>query len=666
MNGRIKMPLRLAAVTATAAVVCGMSAFPAAAADDDVQVVNTETVQVYTDASGKIATKRLYEQVALTGNGTVDLRNPVGTNGLRNLDGFGGFDVEDGIQTANLTVDGEKKLRTVSDYDGDLPLEVKVSYTLDGEPVEPGDVVGKSGKLEVHYTVKNVTSVQQEVTFDDGKGGTVSRNVEVPIPMVGSLTTVAPSSFTNVASSEANMAGDGKGGTKLTFTMTLFPPLGSDTVEFGYSADITDGVIPRASISALPVNPLESPSFKAAGESYEGGATTGIELTDGASQIDENLLKLRDGAADLLAGLIQLRDGARQLNDGLAGEAAPGADKLAAGSAELAGGIGQIDDGAGKLAAGATELNAGAGRLASGSGRLAAGTGEAATGSKKLSKGLRLISGGLTKLADANEGLPAAKDGATKLKAGVDLLISKLGTTDDPATIIGGLAALEVGLGDAVAGAGQISGGLSVLVGNVPSESPGLEGAKVGVDQVQTGLADAVKSGGSLDQMVGGLTALKTTFCPLVTNPADPADTSLALQCAGLAGQLLAGATDSKSKLSVANQGLIAVSSGLNKAILALEGQLIPGATELATKLGGAQAGAGKLKGGAIEFKGGMQQLGEGVTQLSDGITSAVAGVMQLSAGSQDAYSGSQDLSGGLRTSRCGRQGAQQRSRAAR
>ncbi|HSE08951.1 MAG TPA: hypothetical protein VLB29_09805, partial [Nocardioidaceae bacterium] len=218
MNARFHVPLRVAAVSAATLVVGVMSTAPAIAAEGDVQVVNTETVQVYTDATGAIETKRIYEQLALTGRGTVDLRNPIATDGLRNLDGFGGFSVEDGTQVTEMTVSGNERLRTVSDYTGDLPLDVRVRYFLDGEPVEPGDVVGESGKLEVRFTVKNVTAAEQEVTFDDGNGGTVTKTVEVPIPMVGSLTTVAPSNFTEVSSEQANMAGDGKGGTKLSFT----------------------------------------------------------------------------------------------------------------------------------------------------------------------------------------------------------------------------------------------------------------------------------------------------------------------------------------------------------------------------------------------------------------------------------------------------------------
>ena len=43
-------------------------------------------MQAYLDASGKVDVARVYEQVAMKGRGTVDLRNPVEAQGLRNLD----------------------------------------------------------------------------------------------------------------------------------------------------------------------------------------------------------------------------------------------------------------------------------------------------------------------------------------------------------------------------------------------------------------------------------------------------------------------------------------------------------------------------------------------------------------------------------------------------
>ncbi len=394
MNPRLNASLRYAAVATVTAIVGTVAATPAYAADGNVKVVNTETVQVYTSPTGQIQTRRVYEQLAMTGNGSVDLKNPISTDHLRNLDGFGGFEVKNGEQVTRTKVEGEKKLRSVSDYKGKLPLAVSVSYLLDGKNVKPGDVVGKDGKLEVQYTVENVTGTPQEVSFPDGKGGTVTKTVNVPIPMVGSLSTVAPPNFTNVKSQQANIAGDGKGGTKLSFTMTLFPPIGSTTAVFGYTADVKDGVVPRAEISALPVNPLESPTFKTAATSYKGGADTGAELTDGAGQIDANLLKLRDGASTLLAGLIKLRDGAGELNAGLAGEAVPGSQKLANGAGDLADGLGKLNsgskrlaDGTGEALAGSKKLNAGAGKLDSGGRDLGGGVDQAVQGGHDLADG---------------------------------------------------------------------------------------------------------------------------------------------------------------------------------------------------------------------------------------------------------------------------------------
>ena len=313
-----------AAAGASALTIVAVGGPAAAATGEDVSVVNTETVQAYTDANGDVESQRIYEQLHFTGQGATAVENPAVLEGLRNLDGFGDFDTKDGEQLIELDVDGTEDVRTVSDYEGDLPLDIAVTYTLDGKRVEPADLVGATGDLEVEYTVENVTGRSQTVEFEDGRGKTATEDVEVSVPMVGSLTTVLPESYRDVASDQANMAGDGRGNTKMSFTMTLVPPIGADTVTFGYSADITDAVLPRSTVTALPVNPLKSPSFKSAGESYAAGAATGAELTDGASQIDSNLLLLRDGAGDLLAGLIKLRDGSAELQEGLQGKAAPG------------------------------------------------------------------------------------------------------------------------------------------------------------------------------------------------------------------------------------------------------------------------------------------------------------------------------------------------------
>ncbi len=631
MNSRHRTQLRVTAILGGSAVIAAAAAFPAVAASGDVDVVNAETVSVYTDAAGKVESKRVYEQLALTGNGSVDLANPVIDDGLRNLDGFGGFDVEDGVQQVNLEVDGEKNLRTVSNYDGDLPLELSIAYELDGERIDPSDLVGRSGDLEVTYTVENVTGQTQTVTVDDGKGGTVEREVEVILPMVGSLTTTLPSSFREVATPQGNLAGDGKGNTKLSFTMTLLAPVGSDTAEFTYTAKVADAVVPDSAVTALPVNPLEVPSFKSAGESYQGGAATGAELAAGATTIDGNLLQLRDGAAELLAGIVKLRAGADQLSEGLNETAVPGSRQLADGADDLRGGLLQIDDGAGRLADGSRRLDAGAGELA-------AGTQDAAAGGRKLRDGLGQISGGLGQLSGK---LPGAQDGIKQLKDGVDQLLAGIGTPGNRETLLGGLTALNAGLGQLSAGSGDLVGGLQLLAGT----SGGLGELLAGAQGLQSELQGA---GAPLAESIGQLKGLADA---IAGDPGCQTSEPCVARAQTLSGGLTQLNNELDTQLATAAGGAGQIAGGLQGAIAALDTRLIPGAQQIQGGLAGpdgAQAGAAKLLAGAERLQGGTQQVRNGLDELAVGITDAVTGVMQLSDGADDAYGGSGDLSDGL------------------
>jgi putative membrane protein len=596
-------------------------AFASVAEGDDVDVVNTETVQVYMSADGDIVSKRVYEQLVMTGSGSVDIENPVAEEGLRNLDGFSGFSIKEGKQVSEFDVDGVARARTVSDYDGKLPLDIDVVYKLDGKEVEPGDVVGADGELEVLFTVRNVTGEDREVEVPDGKGGTVTRTVNVPLPMVGSLTTVAPDTFSDVTSTQANMAGDGRGGTRMSFTMTLFPPIGSDTATFGYTARVENAVVPRVDVSALPVNPLESPTFKTAATSYQGGADTGAELAAGATEIDTNLLKLRDGASDLLAGLLKLHAGSEELQAGLSGEAAPGARKLRDGAGDLDEGLGKLDDGAG--------------RLSDGAGRLSAGAGTALSGSQKLHDGLALISGGLGQLAEQKEGLPAAATGVDLLKSGVDKILAGFGAVGQDETLLDGLAKIETGATQLNAGSTQLKGGLTQLRGDGSAATPGLVGAKGGVDQVKSGLDASLAAGGSLDQLVGGLNALLGLDCGPICQSV-------------ITSQILPGVQNSRTNLQAASAGLGQISVGLASAVAGLNTQLIPGAAAIEAGTAQLAAGAGKATEGAVKLKGGTQLVRNGLEQLDVGLTKAVTGVLKLDAGASDAYDGSGDLAAGL------------------
>ena len=479
-------PARIGAAFVVAPAVIVLAGGPALAADS-VSVSNTETVQAHLDASGHVRDARVYEQLALQGHGTVTVSDPVSTRNLRNLDGFGGFDVKGANLVANVSVDGERRLRAVSDFTKELPLKVTATYTLDGKKVEPGDVVGRSGLLQVHYVVENITGRDQEVSFDDGTGTKVTRTEKVVIPMVGSLTTVLPSTFTDVRSDEAAVAGDGHGGTKMTFTMTLFGPIGSPRAEFGYAAKVTDGVVPAATVSALPVSPLDSPSFKGGAASYKGGADTGLELTSGATQIDSNVLKLRDGAAQLLAGLIKLRDGAKDLSAGLSGKAAPGAAKLATG----------------------------AGALKSGTGKLAKGSQDLAHGATLLDTSLADYQSGLSDLSDGIKAIPS-DPGYQRLLTGIASIQAAIGSPSDPTTLRGGLAALKSGVTSQLQpGVAALTAGVTTLKGEIDSSiAHDVPQLKAVAGSAKTAAQTLAVGNGCLNPATGAMNPAANAECP--------------------------------------------------------------------------------------------------------------------------------------------------------
>ena len=618
MNRRMNTLPRFAVLGAATSLFIGMGMAPALAADDSgVAVTNTETIQVLMDSNANVKSQRVYEQIDLSGKGNVNFANPIETNSLRNLDGFKGFDVKDGNQIVKAQVDGEKRFRTVSDYKKDLPVKISVRYFLDGQPIEAGDVVGKSGKLGIYYKVENRTGETQTLSYLDGKGNTIEKEENVAIPMVGSLTTVAPSNFTDVASKQANMAGDGRGATQLSFTMTLFPPIGSNVAEFGYEADVKDAVVPKASISMLPINPLESPSFAGGAASYKGGAETGQKLTAGAATIDENLLKLRDGANELVAGLIQLRDGAGLLSAGLNNEAAPGANKLAAGA-------GKLDAGAGKIADGADDLNGGSAKLRAGAGDLVEGTNKLRAGVKPLAAGLEDAAGKAPALV---AGLDLIKAGTDKLESNlvkmldeaVNPAISGIGTTSPGETILYAVTAVRQGLAGAKAQ-------LDPKIAGIPASQQGLNCASLILKDITTGAPAP-----------GACFPPGNVRPPTLTVDSDPTRNFV---LSSMATQLGDGATNlgtMKTSLDGLSAGLGDAVTNLYKAACGLDFQSNPGVCDLA-KPGILQALQG-IKGG----------IGEKTDfDVDDNPLSLRAGVYALGLGADLAKEGSQALVDGL------------------
>ena len=238
--------MRFVAGAAGVLLVAG-AAGPGAAAvttedSGDVQATVRKTVLQTGSATGEIATSRMYTQISAVGNGTKTVVVPVGTTSNRNLNEFGAFPMEGESMVVDLSVsDGVGvEQRTLTDADI-APMEVSVKVMLDGVEVAPADLVGKSGVVDVEYTVRNTTAKTGPVTFTDVEGKEITEDVETADPFAGSLDVVLPQGFNEVTAPGATIAGNGQNETQLGYTFVLFPPLGSAEVKVGYQSRVTNG-----------------------------------------------------------------------------------------------------------------------------------------------------------------------------------------------------------------------------------------------------------------------------------------------------------------------------------------------------------------------------------------------------------------------------------------
>lgn len=630
------------------------------------QVLNRETVQAELDSDGDLDVARLFSQLTVVGKGTVEIADPVSTKGLRNLDGFTAPKVRDGEALYTIDVDGTESRRTVSDFTKSLPVTVRVTYALDGKQMDAKDVVGKTGDLEVQYTVHNVTASATDVTWKDGEGVSHTESMPLETPYVGQLITTLPKSYSELVAPRADAAGDGRGGTTLAWSMVLFDPIGAETQTFGWKAHVEDSVVPPATIQVVPVSPNKKPELKFGVDGFKDGAAQASQLTEGAGQIDANLLKLQTGAGDLLDGLTQLAAGAAQLRDGLNDKIAPGASALASGATDAKDG-------------GAT---------------LAAGLADADTGATDLAEGLTQILAGVKALPDSLADDP----GYQELLGALSAVQAAIGTPSDVtgSTLLGGLNLLKYGLRSPLTTAGCDQ-----------TAAPGSAtacGAIDAVELVQEKLAEAVVTGGSLDQLIAAAQgAYALSGCPAAPAGTSPVAGVLppSLLTAGTVcfyiSSLAFGLGLPAGVLSPTDLGGLKAQTGtasltLQQVFEGVDASIIPGIAQVKAALsnpacdladptatanpcgikeiqGLVSAGIGQLvaevsaglsdvvgqaSDGAAELADGMSLLAAGGAQLSSGLGEIADGAGQLSDGLSQAASGSTDLAAGLDKAKSG------------
>ena len=237
------------------------------------------------------------------------------------------------------------------------PVDVDVTYTLDGAKLKASELKGKSGHLVIDINYKNTMS--KTVTGKDGKDFTIY------MPFIMSTGMILDNAkFSNITVKNGEAVNDGDHTMVMGIGFPgLYDSLGLDTIDFSKidedkkieRSDIPDSVTIECDVkdcdefSALTV--AKTFDINKISKTYDiGKLDTDIDdMTDG-------MKKLLDGSEDLHTGISKVNKGVKSLQSG-AKTLSSGADTLAKGAKKLSSGTNTLSAGAKDLSDGMSKLN---------------------------------------------------------------------------------------------------------------------------------------------------------------------------------------------------------------------------------------------------------------------------------------------------------------------
>lgn len=229
--------------------------------------------------------------------------------------------------------------------DTGLPVSVKISYYLDGRPVSPKEIAGRSGNVRIRFDYENHTSETVEIA---------GKEQNVPIPFTAFSAILLPSdTFCNVevtngkiiTMDEQNMViGYACPGLSDSLKLSDYEPTEDveipDYVEITADAEEFELEFTATVISSGLLEDLETEDLDDTEDLIDDMA----ELTDASKE-------LVDGTGELYDGVVELEDGIKEYTDGVGA--------VDEGVSEVRDALDMLDDQKTPLREGASALQAG-------------------------------------------------------------------------------------------------------------------------------------------------------------------------------------------------------------------------------------------------------------------------------------------------------------------
>ncbi|MBO6239764.1 MAG: hypothetical protein J6O61_02835 [Butyrivibrio sp.] len=403
-----------------------------AVASSESEAGKVETVYVKTDANGAVNDVIVSEWLK-NADASSEMSDATELKDIVNVKGSETFtDNGDGTLTWNAS---GADIYYQGTTDKELPVDMKITYTLDGKEISPEELAGKSGRVTIRFDYENKEKQTVEV---NGK----EIEVYTPFAMVSGMM-LDSDKFSNVEISNGKVISDGGNYVVMGVAVPgLKESLDIDDEkweELNEDGELDEKLTNHFEVTADTTDfELGMTITMASSDILSDFGLTDLSDSDKLDDLKDDMGELNDGSTKLVDGSKELKDGTTELRDGVT--------ELYDGTKELKNGTSDLKDGTVKLYDGTSKLYDGTGSLYDGTGKLCDGTGSLKDGIVAYTDGASKINDGAAKLADGassakagstklKDGLASAKTGATTLAAGSkqfsDLLSAKLGGFDE-------------------------------------------------------------------------------------------------------------------------------------------------------------------------------------------------------------------------------------------
>lgn len=559
-----------------------------------------ETVYVITDANGK-ATKTIVSDWLKNKDGSNTIKDKTDLKDVKNVKSNADYKTGSNNEI-EWNADG-KDIYYQGTTDKALPVDVKVTYLLDGKEMKPDEIAGKSGKVTIRFEYTN--NQKQQVNIN-GK----AVDLYTPFVMISGM--VLPTDqFSNVEVTSGKVISEG-----------------NNQVVVGLAFPGVNENLNLASV--LPNSDLQIPGSVEVTAQVENFSLL-TTLTMGSANLlgkvnTDNIASTNDlkaAVTKIIESTNQLQSGAAQLKDGL-GELLKNMDPYGAGMNQLSNGL--------------YDINAGVGLLNQKMSEFVAGLNTALDGTKTLSQtvndqilpGAQGVANGATLAANGVSQISAAFNNTTDANGN-----TVYGLTDGSAAVDQGVAQLQSKLN------GMVTSIQSSIAANNEKANAITAVLQGGISPTTGAALTAEEVAGytaNLQQLGGANAALQTML-----NQMDPATMSAEISqlkdgTANLAsgvGRLQAGVNEYQGKVGELAAGANQLSAGIALLNEKVQKELQPGMQQLydggvlmQSSVGTLYAGTQKASAGMSELitntgkiKTAISQLSAGSTTLSDGIT---------------------------------------------